>query len=578
MGKRLLRDWLVRPLADLVAIESRHSAVAVFVEDRRAAGEVGKALEGVQDVARIAGRLALDRATPRDLVALARSVARITELSRSLSNMPALFFAARALDQVSGALSLFASRTNAACVDDPPAHLREGGLFRDGIDAELDEYRLLQRDAGTWLTAFQQRLAAECNLPGIKVGFNRVFGYYIELTASQAKSAPALLTRKQTLKNAERYTTLELRDFESKVLSAETRSYERERVLFAGLCDDARTLLAPIQKYADTVATVDALLGFADRASAKGWVRPTMVPEPVLAIENARHPVLEEVLGADFVPNDAAMGAGEGSLALITGPNMAGKSTFIRQVALVVLLAHAGSFVPASRATIGLTDRIFTRIGADDALHAGQSTFMVEMTETANILNNASPRSLVILDEIGRGTSTLDGLSLAWAIAEFLGGLGSRTLFATHYHELTDLQDRLPARVRNLHVAVREWSTPDGHHEIVFLHRILPGATDQSYGIHVARLAGIPASVVVRAREVLDSLAVHHAPLSSARADTTNVPVAMPPPDGQMMLFTQYIPHPAIAHLKEVKLDTLSPMQAFDLLRQLRESAISPAP
>ena len=323
----------------------------------------------------------------------------------------------------------------------------------------VDEARLLQRDAGSWLVAYQERLAAELDLAGIKVGFNKIFGYYIELTAVQSRNAPASLERKQTLKNAERYTTPELREFERKVTTAESRALERERQLFSELCDAARKSLAPVQRFADTVAELDALLGFAERAVARGWVRPEMVDEPLLRIEQGRHPVLEEVLGGDFVPNDVTLdtradaggleGEAPGRLALITGPNMAGKSTFIRQVALIVLLAHAGSFVPATRATIGVTDRIFTRIGADDALHAGQSTFMVEMTETANILNNATERSLVVLDEIGRGTSTLDGLSLAWAIAEFLAGTsgrgGPRTLFATHYHELTDLQERLPA-------------------------------------------------------------------------------------------------------------------------------------
>ncbi len=592
MGKRLLRDWLCRPLADLAQINARQSAVALFVSDRRVADELGTALEGVQDVARIVGRLALDRATPRDLAALGQSVGRAPSIAAPLAHAPAVAGQRAQIESLGRDLLPLAETIAAMCVDAPPPHLRDGGLIKDGVDAALDEARLLQRDAGSWLAAYQERLASELDLPGVKVGFNRVFGYYIELTSSQSKNAAeaiAKLERKQSLKNAERFTTPELRDFERKVTTAEGRALDRERQLFAQLCDRARQHLAQVQKFAHAVAELDTLLGFAQRATARGWVRPEMVPEPVLDIEQGRHPVLEEILGNDFVPNDvtldtAAVAAriragGEpdrpGTLALITGPNMAGKSTFIRQVALIVLLAHAGSFVPATKATIGLTDRIFTRIGADDALHAGQSTFMVEMTETANILNNATARSLVVLDEIGRGTSTLDGLSLAWAIAEFLATLAPRTLFATHYHELTDLESRSPGQVKNLHVAVREWTTPEGVHEIVFLHRILPGRTDQSYGVHVAKLAGIPAAVIGRAREVLESLAVQHGPLTGPALSHT--PAAPASPDGQMMLFTQYLPHPAIDQLREVKLDTLSPMQAFDFLRDLRERVVKPS-
>lgn len=586
MGKRLLRDWLCRPLADLDAIRARQSAVGLFVSDRRVAMELGEALDGVQDVARIAGRLALDRATPRDLVALAASLERSGAIASPIERAPAVEELRRTLMEVGAALAPVAGKIRAMCVEAAPTHLRDGGLIRDGVDAALDEARLLQRDAGSWLAAYQDRLAKELSLPGIKVGFNKIFGYYIELTASQAKGAPASLERKQTLKNAERYTTPELRDFERKVTTAESRALERERQLFAELGNLARGHLGKVQVFAEVVADLDALLGFADRAAMRGWVKPEVVDEPVLEIEQGRHPVLEEVLGGDFVPNDVLLDTSEvvgrirgdqvmdrpGTVALITGPNMAGKSTFIRQVALIVLLAHAGSFVPANRAVIGLTDRIFTRIGADDALHAGQSTFMVEMTETANILNNATGRSLVVLDEIGRGTSTLDGLSLAWAIAEFLADKAPRTLFATHYHELTDLQERLPGRVKNLHVAVREWTTPEGAHEIVFLHRILPGRTDQSYGVHVAKLAGIPGTVIGRAREVLESLAVQHGPATAGtKPDAGRIaPVrAAAPPDGQLMLFTQYMPHPAVEQLREIKIETLSPMQAFDLLREL---------
>ena len=378
---------------------------------------------------------------------------------------------------------------------------------------------------------------------------------------------------------------------EAKITGAQARAIERERELFDELCSRALAALPAITSFAGVVGEIDALASLADRAVRRSWARPELCEEPVLEIHAGRHPVLEELLGTEFVPNDAALGDREARLALITGPNMAGKSTYIRQVALITLLAHVGFFVPADRATIGLCDRIFTRIGADDALHAGQSTFMVEMTETANILHHAGPRSLVVLDEIGRGTSTLDGLSLAWAIAEHLAAPNSpRALFATHYHELTSLEERLPGRVKNLHVEVREWPPGDPHAQIVFLHRILPGRTDRSYGIHVARLAGLPLPVVERAREVLASLAVSHSTGPDAMSIPDAAGIAAPNPDAaaptnrrkraalettQLPLFTTYLEHPAVDQLREMKIEALTPLQAFDALRRLKDAAES---
>ena len=615
MGRRLLREWLCRPLRDVAAIGSRQDGVGALAGDRRLAAALGEVLERVQDVARIGGRVALGRATPRDLVALACSLREADGVLGVLDGCGALAWGRSAVAGVRDALAPLAEAVCAGCVEAPPAHLREGGLFRDGHDAALDSARRLQHDAGAWLAAYQGRLSEEHALPGLKVGYNRVFGYYIELPAAQARTAPAALQRKQTLKNAERYTTPELRDFETKVMSAEARALERERELFAALCGRAAALLGPISTFADAVAELDALLAFADKAARRGWVRPRLVEEPVLHIEGGRHPVLDEAREGAFVPNDVELGVGgdgaggggetrspRARLALITGPNMAGKSTFIRQTALIALLAHTGSFVPAERATVGVVDRVFTRIGADDALHAGQSTFMVEMIETANILHHATARSLVVLDEIGRGTSTLDGLSLAWAIVEHLaggsggedtdlrqvGGTGSvaghgavgragpRTLFATHYHELTELEGRLPGRVRNLHVAVREWPPGDPHAQIVFLHRIMPGRADHSYGLHVARLAGIPAAVVARGREVLASLSVQHAGVGAGVApDVRGVPEPAPARGAQLGLFTEFIAHPAIDALRELKVEHLSPMQAFDALRTLKDLVAS---
>ncbi|MBL8762760.1 MAG: DNA mismatch repair protein MutS [Phycisphaerae bacterium] len=595
MGKRLLRDWLCRPLCGAEDIGRRQDAVAVLLEDRRLAEELGGAagLGGVQDVPRIAARLSLRRASPRDLVALGRSAGRARTLAELVRDAPALAAWRSRLDSCVASLDPFAERLARQCVDDPPPHLREGGLFRPGVDAELDDARGLRDHAGQWLAAYQRRLADEHSLPNLKVGYNKVFGYYIELPAAQARQAPAAFVRKQTLTNAERYITPELKAFEDKASSAEARALDREQKLFAALCAAATTLLDPLLGFAEAVAELDALLCFADKAHKRSWRRPEISTEPTLVAHHARHPVLDELLGSAFVPNDIELGARtDGAadatepgprLALITGPNMAGKSTYIRTAALLTLLAHTGSFVPADRATIGLTDRIFTRIGADDALHAGQSTFMVEMIETAGILLHATPRSLVILDEIGRGTSTLDGLSLAWAIAERLaGGDGNsptaptppRTLFATHYHELTDLDQLLPGRVRNLHVTVREWGD-----SIVFLHRIEPGRASQSYGIQVARLAGLPDPVVRRAREILDSLAVHHhADLAVPGPAEPNVPRRagspaasnrLPDLNGQLALFTEYLSHPAVDALRELKIESLTPLRAFDELRRL---------
>lgn len=635
MGKRLLREWLCSPLADVGEIRARQACVATLVEDRRLAGELRGALERVQDVARLSARVALRRVLPRELVALGRSLSSCGVVTEAIEGVPCFAERGAVIAGLREVLEPLGERIVGACVDEPPTHLREGGLIRDGIDAELDEARGLQTDASAWLAEYQSALVAKYELPNLKVGYNKVFGYFIELPAAQSKRAPVEFTRAQTLKNAERYTTPELREFESKVSTAQARAVERERVLFESLCDACGACLGEAARYADIVAELDVLCCFASKAarhagSGRAWCRPEIVQEPVLIVEQGRHPVLDDLLEGRFVPNSLELGrcsaavasveggdsggggggglggVGRAGLALITGPNMAGKSTFIRQSALIVLLAQAGSFVPAARAVVGVADRIFTRVGADDALHKGQSTFMVEMTETARILHHATASSLVILDEIGRGTSTLDGLSLAWAITESLAGVmdeggattqrrrgasarstsqgaAPRTLFATHYHELTDLEERLPGRVQNLHVTVREWGD-----EIVFMHRIAPGRADQSYGIHVARLAGVPKPVTERAKEILAGLAVHHGPVEYAgnsgdktggtrgsgggrRDDRGSGRHPLDVASGQLPLFTEYVPHPAVGALKELKLETLSPMQAFDALRRLHE-------
>ena len=577
MGKRLIRTWLSSPLINKALIEQRQHAIGLFIEDRALSTALGSILSDMCDIARITGRVALGRATPRDIGALGQSAGLIGSLIETIEQASPLQVYHESLCAIVTKLAPVATEIQRLCIDEPPAHLRSGGMIRDGVDEQLDEVRTLERDAGRWLSNYQTQLIATHDLPSLKVGYNKVFGYYIELPAAQALRAPNIFTRKQTLKNAERYITPELKVFEEKVLTASDRAIERERVLFDQLCQQAQSILRELSTFSDVVAILDCLLGLATKARERNWTKPTIVNEPTLDILGGRHPVLDETLGHRFVPNDCLLQDphSTASLALITGPNMAGKSTYIRQNALLVILAQTGSFIPADSATIGISKRIFTRVGADDALHRGQSTFMVEMIETANILNNADESSLVILDEIGRGTSTLDGLSLAWSICEWLAKTKPRTLFATHYHEITELEDQLETDstkpVKNLHVAVREWTSEDGQQEIAFLHSIRPGRADQSYGVHVAQLAGVPKSITDRARQILETLSVQRA----GRVDTTPIVSANPKPKSgdQLGLFTEYVRHPVVDSLRELKLDTMSPMDAFDALRKMHAQA-----
>ena len=563
MGRRLVRDWLCYPLADKTAIDARLERVAALVADERFAGRVAEHLASLQDVARIAGRAALGRATPRDFLALSRSLAAIGPLSETLAPSAAFSAECEVFARLAPVLTPLGARLAAAVRPDAPTHLREGGVFADGFDLELDETRLLQRDSSAWLARYQESLCATTGIPSLKVGFNSVFGYYIELSAANAAKAPAEFTRKQTLRNAERYITPELKEFEEKVLRAEANGIAREKELWTGLLAEVAGHLGAVVAFGERAGELDALSCLASVARRQRWTRPLIADAAGVAIEAGRHPVLDRTLASSFVPNDTALGgaAEAPTLALITGPNMAGKSTYIRQVALIALLAHVGSFVPAAKAEIGVLDAILTRIGSADEIHSGQSTFMVEMTETASILHHATARSLVILDEIGRGTSTLDGLSLAWAITETLASRGACTLFATHYHELTQLADSLAA-VTNLHVSVREWND-----DVVFLHRIVAGRTDRSYGIHVARLAGLPRETIARAKEVLELLGkVEVGDALSARSRRG------PAPTTQLPLFSEYIEHPAVAELRRTNLEAMTPLAAFDLVRRLAES------
>jgi DNA mismatch repair protein MutS len=559
MGARLLRHWLRTPLRDAEHIAARQDAIAAFLESPSVLKAVVEQLDDICDIERIIGRLAVNRVGPRDLASLAKCLQSLPTLLERIAQLPRAGDVAPELSALAPFFREQAAYLSSAILADPSPHLREGNVIAAGFDPELDRLKELAKNAAHWLAQYQARLAAETQIHSLKVAYNKVFGYYIEVTNAHRDKAPASWTRKQTTTNSERYITEELKKFENEALTAQDRSIALEQQLFEKV---RQTLLPHVERYqelAQGLSRVDVLSSLASLASERRYCRPTITDERVLEIVDGKHPVLDQQLGSEFVANDTRFAA-EDSLSLITGPNMAGKSTYIRQVALITLLAQVGSYVPAKSATIGLADRLFTRIGASDELHAGQSTFMVEMTETANILNNATERSLVVLDEIGRGTSTLDGLSLAWAIAEHIAGtIRCRTLFATHYHELTDLAQRYKG-VRNLNVAVREWED-----QVIFLHRIVEGGTDRSYGIHVARLAGVPRSVLERARQLLGELAVHHT--AHTRPSRTRAKAAAD--ESQMSLFVDPTKE-IVGELAAVDVNAITPLQAFELLRKLK--------
>jgi len=502
MGARLLRQWLSQPLAGVEPIRRRQEAVQTFLENTFGLDSFRQQLANVRDLERTIGRLSSGSGNARDLVALRTALEQIPALKQTLAtvNSAGTALIADLNSQVSESPDLV-ELISRAIVDEPPLPIKEGGMIRDGFDANLDELRNAQRGGKDWIAKLQADEIERTGITSLKVRFNSVFGYYIEVTKSNLDKVPPHYIRKQTVANGERFITPELKDMEGKILGAEERSVKLEYEIFQRVREEVLAQMNRIQQTASALAQLDVLGGFAETARLHNYCRPQVADEGVLQVRDGRHPVLEQQLVEErFVPNDTGFHA-ELQIALITGPNMAGKSTYIRQVALLALLAHTGSFVPAAEARIDLVDRIFTRIGASDDLSRGQSTFMVEMTETANILNNATACSLIVLDEIGRGTSTFDGLSLAWSIVEHLHNqVGAKTLFATHYHELTELAARLP-RIKNFNVAVREW-----HDQIVFLRKIVEGGTDKSYGIQVARLAGVPKEVLERAKQILGNL------------------------------------------------------------------------
>jgi len=560
MGARRLASWLGQPLCDAASIGARQDAVAELVEHTALAAGLRAQTGGMSDVQRLVARLVAGRAMPRDLAALRDCLAKVPRLKSHLDAVRSqlLIELNSQLDPCTDLHDLLERALEEHC----PAQGRDGPIIRAGFDPRLDELRQLAHGGKQWIAGYQARLIEQTGIPTLRVGFNKVFGYYVEVTHAQAGKVPLEFVRKQTIKNAERYITPELKEYEERVLTADQEAADLESVLVDQLRAAALAETGKLKRLGDALATIDALGSLAQLAAERGYCRPQIVPDPVTIIRDGRHPVLDilQPLGA-FVPNDTMLdGADNGSIWLITGPNMAGKSTYIRQVALITLMAQIGSFVPAASATIGLVDRIFARVGATDELTKGQSTFMVEMTETARILNTATARSLVVLDEIGRGTSTYDGVSLAWAIVEYLHDeVGCRTLFATHYHELTELSKSLAA-LRNYNIAVQEWED-----RVVFLHKILPGATDRSYGIHVAQLAGIPPAVNRRAQQILNQLELDR-DTPEARAARIESATSRPQ-EVQLTLFGPAT-HPLVEKIRRIDPDHVTPMAALKLIHQ----------
>jgi len=614
MGGRLLADWIGSPLTDLTRIVARHEAIEELLNASSLTDELRESLRRIYDLERLVARVTTGRASPRDLCFIGRTLSHLPAIKTKLEgrSAPLLQLLQSELDLCED----LRDRIIESLEDDCPLSPRDGGFVREGFDPKLDELRGLTQGGRQWIAEYQSREGERTEIPNLKVGFNKVFGYYIEITNAHKDKVPPEYVRKQTLKNAERYITPELKTYEEKVLTAEEKAKDLEYDIYLELRDLAAAARSRLQATGRILGQIDVMVALAELARARNYCRPKMIDSPNLHIVDGRHPVLDVMLpDGTFVPNDTAIGLFDPSLQsadplavdaqedaeeidpaaphpaeqrvdtmadrdatielkpsderilLITGPNMAGKSTYIRQVALITLMAQIGSFVPASRATIGIADRIFARVGASDQLSRGRSTFMVEMTETARILNTATPRSLVILDEIGRGTSTYDGMSLAWAVIEHLqSNIGARTLFATHYHELTDLELSLEG-VKNLNVAVREWQD-----DVIFLHKIVNGAADKSYGIHVARLAGVPRDVVKRAQTILGQLEEEH------HDESGRAKIALPSPaePGSSIQLTLFGPadDPIFKEIRDLDIDDTTPLAALKLIarwqRELR--------
>ncbi|MBI3014851.1 MAG: DNA mismatch repair protein MutS, partial [Candidatus Tectomicrobia bacterium] len=567
MGGRKLRHWILFPLLDLSEVGARHEAVEELVEDFPRRREIRSHLEAIHDFERIVSRANLGTVNARELLALRNSLKVFPELHRFL--IPARFPLLKGMGGRWDDCTDLHGLLSTALAEDPPLTLREGGLIREGYHAELDELRHIRQEGRGWIARIEANERTRTGISSLKVRHNKVFGYYIEVTNKYRDAVPADYIRKQTLVGAERFITPELKEYEAKVLGAEDRARTLEYEIFQEIRLHVSACTRRLQEMGGMIAELDVLASLAEVAHSRHYTRPTMTHGDALEIRQGRHPVVEaEGTDAQFIPNDTFLDPKSQQIVLLTGPNMAGKSTYLRQVALITLMAHMGGFVPAEEATIPLVDRIFTRVGAQDYLIKGQSTFMVEMSEAANILHNATPKSLVILDEIGRGTSTYDGLSIAWAMVEYLHneeGKQAKTLFATHYHELTELSS-LFSRVQNFTFAVREWKD-----QIVFLRRLIPGGADRSYGIQVARLAGIPLPVIARAKEVLAGLEA--ADGKKRRLSPGRSKGGKEREDVEQLSLFSSAPGSLFGEILSLDVDRLTPVEALNILSQLKAKA-----
>ncbi|MBN1575194.1 MAG: DNA mismatch repair protein MutS [Chitinispirillaceae bacterium] len=577
MGARLLRRWITRPLKSPAAIAERLNCIEFFKKDTFVRGEVELLLKRVADIERIIGKITFERANARDLIALKQSLDTFPRIVKALSPAAGV----GPLIALCGALENFAEMANmigAAIVDNPPLSLREGGIIRPGVSPELDEIKNAAVNGKQWIARLQEAERKKSGISSLKVGFNKVFGYYIEVSNANKDAVPRDYIRKQTLVNGERYITPELKEMEAKVLGAEERLGSLEYELFVDLRRKAAAHCSRIQKAADAVATIDVFIALGRVAAQYNYCRPVIGGNGDIVIRDGRHPVVERMNTTEqFIPNDTEMYARDSQILLITGPNMAGKSTYLRQTALIAIMAQMGSFVPASFAQIGIVDKFFTRVGASDRLARGQSTFLVEMIEVANILNNATDRSLILLDEVGRGTSTFDGISIAWAVAEYLHetpGRRGRTLFATHYHELAEMELLYP-RIKNLHIKVKEWND-----RIVFLRKIDTGSCDHSYGIQVARLAGVPKKVIIRAREILGNLenmelTPDHKPVLARHYKAAGEREQADLFSGVQLNALDAMHAEIIQQLAGVDVNELTPLDALNLVAELKKKAES---
>lgn len=555
MGKRKLRDWLYRPLKDVKKILSRQKAVSLLRENTGVYNELTVLLKNIPDIEKAVARISCGTSVAKDFLALRQTLAKQPEICKAVETLRGqnpLF----SLDDVTGLRELLAQ----AISPNIPLSHPEGKVINAGYNAELDQLRDIQENGRDWLKKLQAREIKRTGINSLKIGFNNVFGYYIEISKANLAHAPADYIRRQTLTNAERFITPELKDFEEKMLSADEKILNLERALIAEITRSILDKASDLRVFSGQLATLDILSSLAAVSLQPGYIAPKITDDSTLEIKDGRHPVVEKTINEPFIPNDTTLDCEQNHLIILTGPNMAGKSTYIRQTAILVILAQIGSYIPAASAAIGIVDKIFTRIGAHDEITKGQSTFMVEMSETAGILNNLSPRSLVVLDEIGRGTSTFDGLSLAWAISEHLAKQKVRTMFATHFHELTALGEEFPG-VKNYNVSVKEWND-----EVIFLHKIVPGGTDDSYGIYVAKLAGIPKDVVTRARQILTRLEISGSLQEKIRNKI--------PKENQMSLFEKK-PDPVLSAFKEdlekIDINNLTPVAALNALQKLKE-------